>query len=445
MQMMDYAVPYFPAWVPDIIIDGYGKYLAVRPGYGITDGYQYNTMLVDGSGVSRAPVGSIKYRLESPDIQYAAGALAGGMYGTKQVGLVRHVLFLDRKYFVVADELSSTDGNHTYGFVLHGSSDGSTAAGRFDVDDANDIVIWTKSSGVKLKAQFIGPAVTIATATMNSDATGFTEPYITATASGANVRFLTLLTPLNVGQAAPQVSNLNSTGISACALVSGTDTAIIHTKTGNPVQTITTGYSTDAKLAVLKNRAGAFSSLLMVEGKQLAYRGTTYINSAVVVNAALQVAATGCTLNIVGSGSSAPAAVTIGGLLAGHTYQLTSARVLTTVYFQDSLVTDNSQQVQTDSIGTAIFTQDLRLHRLALVDQGPTAIADKNVKNMSGLRFLCGNPLRIGTNALVDLANRPGIKLYDLSGNQVTVKDRLAGGILVIEYCGKLDKAVVVR
>jgi hypothetical protein len=446
MQLMDYAVPYFPAWVPDIIIDGYGEYLAVRPGYGITDGYQYNTMLVDGNGVARAAVGSIKYRLESPDIQYAAGALGSSMYGTKQVGLVRHILFVDKKYFVVADELTSTDGIHAYGFVLHGSSDGSTAAGRFDVDDADDIVTWTKAGGVKLKAQFVGPAVTITNATMNSDATGYTEPYITATANGVNVRFLTLLTPLNVGQAAPQVSNLNSTGISACAPATGLDTVMVHTKSGNTVQTIAPNYATDAKLTVLKNHAGAFASLLMVEGKQLTYKGTTYINTAAQVNAALRTNAVGCTLNLAGSTTTAPAGITIGGLTTGHLYQLTSSLIITTVYFQDSLVTDNSQLVLADSIGQATFTQDLRLHRVVLADQGTSAVTPGEAAHYIGQQgLLHGNPLRAKTGVLFESVRNHTIKLYDLSGNPLLTQASIVGGVLVIEYNGKFEKIIVLK
>jgi len=347
---------------------------------------------------------------------------------------------------VVVDELTSADGGHAYGFVLHGSSDGSVAAGRFDVDDINDLVTWTKASGVKLKAQFVAPAVTITNATMNSDATGKTEPYITATASGTNLRFLTLLTPLNTGQTAPQITKITSANFSACYMTSSTDTAIIQTKGGTAVENITSNFSTDARLALLKNKAGQFSFALITEGKELTYQGTMYLNSAVQVNAVIQADSAGYTLSLAGSTTTSPASITIGGLKAGHYYQVTSSNILATVYFKDSLVTDSDQLLKSDSTGKITVTQSLSRHQVVLVDKGTSAVSDRKIGNIIPANtLLLADPLEIGSAALNDLVRNHHIKLYDLSGRPMQAVSDLTSGMFIYQANGVFGKVIILK
>jgi hypothetical protein len=433
-----------PAWIPDIIIDGYGKYLAVRSGYGTFAGQEYNTMLVDGSGINRGALANVKYSLLNDRVNYVAAAIGSGVYGSKQVGLVRHILFPDMKFFVVIDELASSDGAHNYGFVLHGSSDGSTAAGRFDVDDANDIVTWTKASGVKLKAQFIAPAVTITNAVLHSDATGFDEPYITAIANGTNERFLTLLMPLNAGQTAPSIIKINDSKFDACRMIEGADTITIQTKGDDTLRTITSGFVTDARIAMVKSTAGKIAYVLLVEGTQADYGGIAYVSAQQRINASMTITDSLRTLVIDGSASGMRSTtLTLGGLLPKHYYQVTSLVMTNNVYYQAQETLEGTQLVQADTVGKISFNQSLPNYKVIIEDKGTSGISNQRATAaLQGTKLLWSNPwygVKVSPSYLKNLI------LYDITGKLHNLDSLPKSGIYLVNLNGKLFKVVLLN
>ena len=135
----------------------------------------------------------------------------------------RHVLFLDKKFFVLADQVRAGEAPETvYGLVLQGSSDGSAEAGRFDVDEAAGSVRWTKASGVSLTARVVGPPVGFLRETRKIFETGQDkEPAVVATARGTDVLYLTVLYPADKGQQPATITPIAGTGCTAATVDDG--------------------------------------------------------------------------------------------------------------------------------------------------------------------------------------------------------------------------------
>jgi len=123
-------------------------------------------------------------------------------YDGVDVDLVREVVFVDKGYFVMADALSPADtASHAYDWQLHfGSASG--------LEIGDNEVSWTEGDA-QLRTVFVHPGVSIASSVMgtnygNSEET-FDHTYIRASASGSDVRFLTMLYPRNTTETDPEV------------------------------------------------------------------------------------------------------------------------------------------------------------------------------------------------------------------------------------------------
>ena len=383
MQLMDDHVAYFPSWVPDIIIDGYGEYLAVRPGYGEFDGLKYNTLLVDDNTIKRAATAFKQYSLINERIPYISARVQDNAYQNKDIDFIRHVFFPDLKYFIIIDELISRDGLHNYSFILHGSSDGSTAAERFKVDDNQDIVTWVKESGVTLKAQFIAPAVDITSDVMESKITHYNEPYIKATANGDNLRFLTFLLPLASEQSSPQVIKMNTADFSGAKLIEGNDTLIVQTKFDTNSVNLTEEFSTDARISLFKKSGTEFVYGLLVEGKNFAYRGTEYFNSPVLVNVYWEKDSTGYNFLIKAIVEQDSTQLTLGNLIPGHNYLLTFYQVVVDSHYNENYLLNGTQVLTANAEGKIVYYQDLTAkYKVQVSDQGATHIGKVEPVNL---------------------------------------------------------------
>jgi len=135
----------------------------------------------------------------------------------------RHVLFLDKRFFVLADQVRAGEAPETvYGLVLQGSSDGSSEPGRFDVDETADTVRWTKASGVSLTARVVGPPVEFLKETRKIQETGQTaEPAAVATARGKDLLYMTVLYPTDKGAKPAAITPIEAAGCTAATVDDG--------------------------------------------------------------------------------------------------------------------------------------------------------------------------------------------------------------------------------
>lgn len=176
----------------------------------------------------RYGVSTLTEKLQSPRCDYAC-ASSNRQLSHDRRQWDRHLLFLDKRFFVLVDQVRAGQAPETvYGLVLQGSSDGSLAPGRFDVDEAAGRVRWTKASGVSLTAQVVGPPVKFLKETRKINETRQDkEPAVVATERGKDVLYLTVLYPADAGQRPATITPIKATGCTAAAVDDGQNKWIV--------------------------------------------------------------------------------------------------------------------------------------------------------------------------------------------------------------------------
>ncbi|RLB65349.1 MAG: hypothetical protein DRI90_02235 [Deltaproteobacteria bacterium] len=280
-------------------IAGYGQRLAIeKAGYHRIEDYHYgtsaqrkNTILIDGQndpsylqvrGVfSRSLLtGSLDYAELHTDLSASPESSA---YVTQGVDLTRRVIFVDRRYFVIADSLASTTGSHDYDWLLHGA----TGGGSFAQDEGAGSATWTKPGGERLLLQLLSSATLSSEQLIEpdfidqDDDQGRPEPYIKATTQGAAAQFLAVLYPLDDGMGDPGIAPLSVTGAAAGEITGGASdgTVVVALRTGTSPLAHQGAYlcDTDGSLCLYKlDDQGEPETLLMVDGTSAALFGTTF-------------------------------------------------------------------------------------------------------------------------------------------------------------------------
>ncbi|MFN2135206.1 MAG: heparinase II/III family protein, partial [Candidatus Promineifilaceae bacterium] len=123
------------------LVYGYGDYLAIDSGYGgfplrdyVSKAANHNVVLVDGEGPAADTQAYLTETYHSNLVE--AATVTSDYQGT---GLTRSVLFVDRSYFVVVDDLRSAS-THRYDWQLHGNNN-PDAAGSFQAFQGG--YLWT--------------------------------------------------------------------------------------------------------------------------------------------------------------------------------------------------------------------------------------------------------------------------------------------------------------
>ncbi|GAH19140.1 unnamed protein product, partial [marine sediment metagenome] len=331
---------------------------------------KFNTILVDAgggltNGIKQHTVALTKSHFVSDyadygELQTSIGSRGdSGPYGSK-VQLNRHVIFPDRKYFVLIDQMRSIDGlNHTYEWLLHGldnvSNNGTTEA------------TITKGSGVRLKAYYITPDLSLSSGSL-AGGTGYIK--VTA-ASTKDEDFLTILYPLDVGQAEPTVTNLNGAGYYAAKIENSDGKIVVMTQQGNTSR-IVENITTDSEIVLAKEKTGVVLDYFQINnGKSFSFNSTQYINSSELINLTFKKEFTECTFQIESADSSISTTLTIGGLLHDTTYKITDYEITG----RNAFKTLNKQFVfVTNSSGEYTYTQDVSKHEIVVEAETAGAI-----------------------------------------------------------------------
>jgi hypothetical protein len=203
----------------------------------------------------------------------------GSSFKAADVDQTRHVFFPNKRFFIVADALRSGSGSHEYQFTLHGTTGGNTDPGAFLKDLGNDRAMWTKTSGVRLLAQFASD-VEMDPADLRDvdyletpEEPYFEEPYIEARRSGVDVQFLTVLYPLDTGQGEPRINTSSTSAYDAAEIVTREGTVVV-VMNGSGGEVEFSGLRTDAEIALVKlNIFDEVEYFGLVEGRTLSYSG----------------------------------------------------------------------------------------------------------------------------------------------------------------------------
>lgn len=295
---------------------GYGERLAIeKAGYHRIEDYHYGTsairksaVLIDGQNdpsflqvrgrFVRALLGDV---LDYAELRTDRGASPDACsHVASSVDSTRRVLFVDRRYFLLCDTLSSSAGSHSYDWLLHGA----TGGGSFEQDTGARTARWTKPSGAKLFMQLLTPG-TLSTEPLvendfidQDDEQGRAEPYAKATAEGTQAQFLAVLYPLDGAMTEPTVTSLSVTGAVAARITGGASdgTVVVALRTSAGSLSHEGEYlcDTDALLCMYKlDDQGQPAYLAMVDGTSAQLFGTSYALSLSAPGTALLRAAPG--------------------------------------------------------------------------------------------------------------------------------------------------------
>lgn len=229
------------------------------------------------SGPSRSTIATVQASLVSPFIDY--GMMATQLnssrdqsYYRDKAQLDRHVLFPDHRFFVVLDDMKAPDGqNHTYGWTGH-------CFGTLDLT-APQKVQFTKASGRRLDIHFFGPDVTFENYAINMkiDWAGseVPVPYFIAKTSGVGTQYLSVLMPLDVGEAAPAYEAVSAARGHAGRVEMGGSTYLTFCQPDPLTETTTEGLTASARFALVKSTAGELDYIFVVDHQgALAWQGT---------------------------------------------------------------------------------------------------------------------------------------------------------------------------
>jgi len=278
---------------------GYGQRLAIeKAGYHHIDDYHYgtsairkNVVLVDGqSDPSFQQIrGAFVRSLLAGDLDYAelhtdqGPSHESSAFVTHGVDQVRRVMFVDRRYFVIADSLASSTGSHDVDWLLHGA----TGGGSFAQDAQARTALWTKPGGERLLLQLLSPATLSPDQLIEpdfidqDDDQGLAEPYVKATVSGDTAQFLAVLYPLDDGMSEPTITPLSVSGAAAGQITGGASdgTVVVAMATGAGGLAHEGSYLCDSDAALCLyalDGQGEPEFLLMVDGTTASLFGTSF-------------------------------------------------------------------------------------------------------------------------------------------------------------------------
>jgi hypothetical protein len=198
----------------NFILYFYGKSLAIDSGYINYENHDlvryaknHNVILVDGKGPEpgQFTAGGVDAFFE--DFMTApSGDYCSAWTEFSGVKHTRSLVFPDKKYLIVSDELSSSIFSHTYNWLLHGNGGGSTG-GSFSLGaDGGE---WVNGD-VKLKAIVASPEGSLKVSS-HDDYHGFnwgvieTHAVLQADMKARNSRILAVLYPSGQGDAEPEI------------------------------------------------------------------------------------------------------------------------------------------------------------------------------------------------------------------------------------------------
>ena len=283
-----------------------GAYLAIDPGYGhangdaIQNGKAHNLIGVDDIGTSRydsVPEVAGSYT-EAPDPAHLLAHLTTAFVDFADVEvhydtyvaagqevplggtISRNYLFPGKRYFVVADEVASSDV-HDYQWYLHF---GFETEGSLTVSGQSALWQTTNADGqeVELGATFISPEVQLASGTSPTEIHQVdTDPqhvYLEADATGADLDYLTVLFPRLLSEAAPQIETLADV-VGGLGARIDSETVLMKERAQATVSSAAAGMSTDARLSLASEDAGALGYFMAKDAESFVYQGSELLSS----------------------------------------------------------------------------------------------------------------------------------------------------------------------
>ena len=247
------------------IIYAGGEMLALDAGYisfdehhKVNQGRNHNVVLVDGQGppldilfgqaIGGGNDAFIADTFTSPLVEYAQVEAAYAGVETR-----RRVAFVDRRYFVVGDELRD-NRSHSYTWRLHGNG-GGTSGGTYQ--EANGLARWTRDQAELLAYvpeaddRTIDQVDTLHSLDYLQE---LTHTVLEVERQGTDVEFLTLLFPRALDQPAPQLSTPAVVGGQAVQLeLDGTiDLAWVASSDSVSVSGPSTAFSSDGRFGLVR-------------------------------------------------------------------------------------------------------------------------------------------------------------------------------------------------
>jgi hypothetical protein len=200
------------------ILYSFGKSLAIDSGYINYENHDlvrhaknHNVILVDGKAPEPGMYTSGGVDAFFSDFMSAPpGDYCSAWTEFSGVRHSRSLVFPDKKYLIVSDEVSSSIFSHTYNWLLHGNGGGSTG-GSFSL--GADGGQWINGD-VKLKAVVVSPEGSLEMST-HDDYHGFnwgvkeTHSVLQANRKARNSRILAVLYPSGQGDAGPEIKPAN--------------------------------------------------------------------------------------------------------------------------------------------------------------------------------------------------------------------------------------------
>lgn len=209
-----------------------GEMLALDAGYidftnhaKVNRGANHNLVLVDGQGpplftaLGEAIGGGNDAFIENAFIG-ANGDYAEVRAAYNNVDLRRRMLFVDKQYFLVADQMSSTD-ERDYEWRLHGNG-GGTSGGAYARED--NLARWTRNSGELLAflpardGRSFGEVDTLHSFDAGQE---LTHTVLRVQQRGARDHYLAVLYPLATGGDAPVLTTLAAKGAEGAGIALG--------------------------------------------------------------------------------------------------------------------------------------------------------------------------------------------------------------------------------
>ena len=208
-----------------IILHAYGEMLILDSGYGGWDernqtryARNHNLILVDGNGPEAASKdGLFDYWSANGADAYLGDTYHGettdyAVSDTRYEGaeFSRHVLFPNKRYFAIFDEIAAPDP-HTYTLLWHGNGGGDsggtytpTENGAVWAQDNASVSVYTTGTGQLVFGTNEMPHAVYQRSPMQS------HSMLTAEESGSDAYFLSLLIPAQTGEEAPAVNQFST-------------------------------------------------------------------------------------------------------------------------------------------------------------------------------------------------------------------------------------------
>jgi len=290
------------------VISAYGKLLAIDSGYIGFDEHSlvnrpgnHNLILVDGKGPpikeyegNIIEVGSDAYIEDFFTTDFLDGAEVRTSY--EGVNFRRLALFPGKRYFIIADDVDSESGPHTYSYLLHGNGGGS-----FSME--GEIAGW-HLEGAELWACFVSPedGKLSSGEALHSFNPGekLTHTFVSYEASGEDLRYLSVLYPAREGEGHPGFRTFSEDGIRGVIVPRDervtdviairtrprTEDGTYHLEVSSPQGPLS--LSTDAELLLCSFSSGELGYFYIWNGSHLEAGGKAILSASTRLKAALK-------------------------------------------------------------------------------------------------------------------------------------------------------------